>query len=150
MGVQIRAELGFAADIGFYDGTQLVQLIILGLAHQRFGNGGDGGLQLHRTVRPDVGHLGVAQPENVELAVLPVHIAGHLAANDFEPLLVLTDGERAELCQIHDQVPAVVIGRAQNIVKHLVLPEQLHHDVFFFIQIELTEWLHRLSLSIYL
>ena len=140
--VQIRAELAVVEDIGLDDRFHLVQTVVARLAHEHLGDGGDGGLALHRAVGADVRDLGVAEPEDPDPAVVAVHIAGDRAADDLKAVLVLTQRQAAERGEIRDEVSRAVVGRAQRIVQRHAVAQQIDYDVLFLVQKKPSERLH--------
>ena len=88
MGMQVTVELVFIQDIGLDDGLFEGQFIVLGLAHQGLGDGRNGSFQLYRTVRPDIGGLGIVQTEDVDPAVVGVDIAGNGSPDYFQAMVI--------------------------------------------------------------
>ena len=142
MRVQIRAKLAFAADVGFDERFFGVQTVVLCLAHQGFGDGGNVRLALDRAVGIDIRHLGVRQPQHIDRAVALVDIARHLAGDDFQPVLTGAQRQSAEVRKIRDQIALGMIGRAQHIGHALLRQAQLNDDVLFLIQIKRSEQSH--------
>ena len=142
VGVQVGAELAVGADVGLHDGLLQPQPVVLGLAHQGFGNGGDGGLQLHPAVGVDVGDLGAAEAQDIHLPVVAVVVTGDLPADDLQPVFVLLGVQGTEPGQVRDEVAGVVVRRADDVEKPLALHGQLHRDVLLPIQIKLSECDH--------
>ena len=140
--VQVGAEFAVIEEIGLHDRLRHAEAVIPRLAHQHLRDRGNRGLHLHAAVREDVRDLRVAHAEDIKPPVLPVHIAGNLAADDLESGFIEGERQLAELRQIRDQVAAVVVRRAQAVAKTLALHRELHHDVLFLVQIKLTESLH--------
>ena len=136
MGVKIRPELAFPEDIGLHDGLPEAQPIVLRLAHERLGDGGNGGLPLDPPVRIDVRNLGVQKPEYVEHPVLAVNIAGQLPPDHLQAVRIRVQRKTAEKGQVGDQIARAVVRRAQNIADLLLFQEQLHLYVLFLIQIK--------------
>ena len=147
MRMQVGPELMLPPDVGLHEGLAKIQMIVLCLAHERLGNRRHVGLSLNFTVRINVRHLRIIQTEDIDLPVVPVYIAGNLAANDFEPALVKADRQITERGKVRDQIPGLMIGRPENVGELSVLAVELHNNIFFLIQIELTEFLHSDSFS---
>ena len=144
VGVQIGAELAVAENIGLDDGFRHAQAVVLGLAHQSLGDGRDAGLHFHAAVREDVGDLGVAHAEDVELPVVAVDVAGHAAADDLQSLVVKGQRQLTEPGQIGDEVAGAVIGRAQDILEFIALAVELDDDILFLVEIKASERRHGL------
>ena len=149
VGVQVRAEFVLTPDICLDDRPLLVQPVVLGLAHQRLGNGRDLRLHLHSSVRIDVGHLGIPQPENVDQPVVAVDIARHRSPDHQKAVLSLRERQPAERRQVPDQISGAVVGRGEDEVHDgrtagliLRLFVQVHDDVLLFIQIKALKPLH--------
>ena len=146
VGVHVRVQVGpefiFPGDIGLDQRLPGAQPVLPGLAHQRLGDGGNGGLALARPVRIDVGDLGVAKPQGIDGPVGSVDIAGHLSPDDLEPVFVEAQGQTAQTGQIGDQVAGLVVGRPQHIGQRLPLHMQIYDDILFFIQIKMSEIRH--------
>ena len=148
MRVQVRAEFVLAPYIGLYDRPSDVEPVILGLAHQRLGDRRNVRLHLDSSVRIDIGHLRVPEPENIEQPVVTVNIARHCPADDQKAVFAFGEREAAERRQVPDQVPGPVIGRREEeahdslFVCHAFLPVQIYDHIFFFIQVKALKPLH--------
>ena len=142
MTVQVRAKLTVGVNVGFDDRSRHVQTIILGLAHEDLGDGGNGSLALDLSARIDVGDLGVADAQDVQHPVVSVHVAGDRPFNDFQPLFVPAQRKLAQAGQVGDQVSGVVIGGAKHIAQFVPVPKQIHHDILFLVQIKAAEKRH--------
>ena len=142
--MQVGLKLAVGADVGFHDGLFQPQAVVLGLTHQGFGDGGDGGLQLHPAVGVDVGDLGAAQAQDVHLPVVAVVVAGDLPADDLQTVFVLLGIQGTEPGQVGDEVAGVVVRCADDVEKPLALHRELHRDVLLPIQIKLSECDHGL------
>ena len=148
VGMQIRAEFRLLQHVGLDDGPLGVQLVVLGLGHERLGNSGDRRLHLHPPIRIDIGDLGIAQPEDVKLSVVLVYVGGHLAPDDLQPVPVQGQGQAAELCQLGDQIARLMVRRSDGVVQDASAPVQIHNDVLLLIQIKPSERRHVLTLPI--
>ena len=148
MRMQIRPELMLPPDVGLHESFAKIQMIVLCLTHERLGNRRHIGLSLDLSVRIDIRHLRIIQTEDINFPVVPVYIAGNLAANDFETALVKADRQIAERGKVRDQIPGLMIGRPENVGELSVLAVELHNNIFLLIQIELTEFLHSDSFSL--
>ena len=134
VGVQIRMEFALAADIGLDKRLLHAQTVILGLAHQGFGDGGNRRLELHIPVGENVGDLRAAQAQNVHAAVAPIIVAGYLAPDDKQAVLVRRRLKPEELREISDQVPRVVVRCAHDIPHPFPLHVEVDDNVLLPIQ----------------
>ena len=132
--MQIGVELAVAADIGFDNGFLNPEAIVLRLAHQRLGDGRNGGFQLNGSVRVDICNFRVAQPENIHPAVITVIIAGDLIPDDFEPVFIFRCFQGAQFCQIGDQIARMMVRRADYMEKTVPFHVEIYHDVLFAVQ----------------
>ena len=149
VGVQIGVEFAVVENIGLDDGARDTQPIILCLAHQRLRNGRDRGFHLHRTVRIDVGDLGVSHAEDPKPPVFAVHIAGHGPADDFQSALVLIQRQLTEPGKVRDKVARIVVRRAQHIGELFPLPIEIDQDVPLLVQTEASEIRHALTSALF-
>ena len=139
MGVQVCAELGFAADVGLNNCFFDTQAVVLGLAHQGLGDGRHGGLHLDPAVREDVRHLRIAQPENVHQAVVPVVVAGNLAPDHQQSLVAGFRFQAAQPGQVPDQVAGMMVRRTDLMEQAVFLHVEVDHDVLLPVQKELLK-----------
>ena len=149
MCMQVRAELIIPGDIGLDQGLPGAQAVFFGLAHQGLGNGGYGGLTFNGPVRIDVGYLGIPQPEYINRPVTVVYIAGDLPLYDLKTVLIEADLQTAKTGQVGDQVAGRVIRGTQYIGKILPFLININDDVFFLVQIEMSEYCHAMSPACY-
>ena len=145
MRMQVRAELALAADIGFHDRLGHAQLVFPCLAHQGLGNGGNRSLQLHPSVREDVGDLRVSQPQDVHLPVVPVVVTGNLVPDHLQAMVILCGFQAAEPGQVGDQVAGMVVRRPDGIKQAVSLHAEVDRNILFLIQVELLKKDHALS-----
>ena len=95
MGVKIRPEFTVAPDIGFYDGLFNPEPVVLGLAHQGFGDCRDGGFPLYGSVGINIGHFRVAESENIHHPVVSVQVRGHFSPYYQQAVFILRCPETA-------------------------------------------------------
>ena len=148
MSMEIRAEFVVPGDIGFDQSMPGTQSIALGLAHQGLGDGGDGGFFLNRPVRINIGDFGISEPQNIDGPVGVVNIAGNFSPHYFELFFIKADRQAAEAGQIGDQIACRVVGSAQRVRHRLVFHIEVCNNVFFFIQIEVSENCHIICSSL--
>ena len=146
MCVQIRMEFAVVKNIGFNNRLCDAEAVILRLAHQGFGNGGDRGFHLHTSVGKNIGDLCVSHPENIQPAVCAVNITGNHSPDYLQALFIISQRKITEFCKIGNQVPAVMVRRPQHIVKSIALQKEINDDILFLIQIKLTKQSHRILL----
>ena len=148
--VEVGAEFAVFEDVGLDDGLRLAQTVAARLAHEHLGDGRNGGLELHGAVGKDVRDFRVSHAEDPESPVLAVDVAGDRAADDLQPVLVLAQRQGTQRRKIRDEISRAVVRRAQQTAQRLTVTEQLHHDILFFVQIELSEPLHgRTSVALF-
>ncbi len=139
MGMQVGMEFALRADIRLDDRLLLPGAVVLGLAHQGFGDCGNGGLHLHPAVRVDVGHLGIAQAEDVHPPVFPVKVAGDLPADHQQSLLPGLCLQPAQPGQVGDQVARMVVRGADHMEQPVPLHIEVHHNILLPVQEKLLE-----------
>ena len=140
--MEIRAEFVIPGDIGLDQCLPGAQAIALGLAHQRFCDGRNGGLAFDRPVRIDIGDLGIPQAQNIDGSVGVVYIAGDFPPHHFEFLFIKADRQTAEAGQVGDQIACGVVGGPQHIGERLTLHVKFYDNILFFIQIKMSESCH--------
>ena len=145
VGMQVCPEFAVGADIGFHDRLFHAQAVILGLAHQGFGNSRNGCLELHPAIRIDVGDLCVAQAENVHPFIVPVAVAGDFVPDHRQAVFVRTGFQSAQPGQVFDQVAGPVVRGPDHIVQALSLQVQIHRHILFPIKVEFLEENHSVS-----
>ena len=139
VGMQVGMELALRADIRLDDCFLLPGAVVLGLAHQGLGDRGNGSLYLHPTVRVDVGHLGIAQAEDIHPPVFPVEIAGNFPADHQQPLLPGLCFQPAQPGQVGDQVAGMVVRGADHMEQAVPLHIEVHHNILLPVQEKLLE-----------
>ena len=149
MRMQVRAELIIPGDIGLDQGLPGTQAVFFGLAHQGLGDGRYGGLAFNGPIRINICHLGIPQPEYIDRPVTVVYIAGDLPLYDLETIFIEADFQTAQTGQVGDQVAGRVVRGAQYIGKILPFLIDIYYDVFFLVQIEMSEYCHAMSPACY-
>ena len=134
MGMKIRAEFHIPQNIGLEYGLRSIQAIILGLAHQGFGNRRDRGLHLDPPVGIYIRHLGVCKTQNIDFLIACIDVAGNLPANHLKTLFIHRKRQAAESGEVPDQISRMVIGRLQLVIQASSLPEEADNHVLLIVQ----------------
>ena len=134
MGMKIRAEFHVPQDISLKYGLRSIQTIILGLAHQGFGNRRDRSLHLDPPVGVDIRHLGVCEAQNIDLLIACIDVAGNLPANHLQTLFIHRKRQTAESGEVPDQISRMVIGSLQLVIQASSLPEEADNHILLIIQ----------------
>ena len=148
VGVQVGAEFRLAADVGLDQRLARVEAVVLRLAHERFRDGGDVRLALDRAVGVDVRDLGIGEPQDIDLAVALVDVAGHFSLDDFQPVLPHAQRQAAEMREVRDQIALRVIRRAQRVAQALRRHVERDDDVLFLVEIKLPKRRHKTPPSV--
>ncbi len=104
-----------------------------------------GGLAFNGPIRINICHLGIPQPEYIDRPVTVIYIAGDLPLYDLKAILIKADLQTAQTGQVGDQVAGRVVRGAEHIGKILPFLIDINDDVFFLVQIEMSEYCHTLS-----
>ena len=141
VGMEVCGEFHFLPDIGLDQCLPEGKLVVLGLAHEGFCDGGDHGIDLNLAVRVDVRQLGSVQPENIDPLTVALDVAGNPARDDGSaiPEGGLLPGDSR---QIVDQIVRLMVDGMDGIRQHRTVHAQSHHDILFLVQIEFSKVAH--------
>ena len=141
MGMQVCGKFHFLPDIGLHQGFPEGELIILGLAHEGLGDGGDHGIDLDLAVRVDVRQLGAVEPEDIDPLTVALDVAGDPTFNDPPSLpergLLAGDGG-----QIVDEVVRLMVNGMDRVGQHGLIHPKGHHNVLFLVEIQFSKIAH--------
>ena len=139
MSMQISVKLAFASDISLDQGLFDTKAIVLGLAHQGFGDGRDGSLEFNASVGEDVRHFCPAQAQDIHPAIVSVKIARNISPDHEQTGFLLRCPAIEEFGQVPDQIPRMVVRRPHNVVHTLAFHIEVDNDILLPIQIKLLK-----------
>ena len=144
VGVEVGGQLHFFRHIGFDQSFPEGILVILGLAHQCFGNSGNQRIDLDLAVGVDVCQLGAVETENIHPLPIAFDVAGNFPAdNGFSVLYCgFLSGSGS---QIVDEVVGLMITHRNRVAQDRLFHVQTHHDILFFIKINASEVAHNIT-----
>ena len=107
--MQVGTEFIISADIGLNDRSKLIERVFFGLTHQGLGDGRDTCLTFYRSVRIDIGYLGVPQAEDIYCTVILIDITGDDSPDDLITLFIFLQGKITKTGKIRNQVAGMMI-----------------------------------------
>ena len=140
IGTQLQLLLDIGLDQGFPEGIS----VVLGLAHEGLGDGGDQRIDLHRSVGIDVGQFQTIDPQDIHPLTIAFDIAGNVPG-DHSAAIPAHRGPAGNPGQIVDQIVGLVICGIDGVGKLFLLHIQLHHDILFLIQVNCSKAGHTIT-----
>ena len=140
--MKIRAELHFRANICLHDRLRNTQVVMLGLWHQRFWNSWNRRFHFYRSIRIDIGDLGVAKTEDINQPMIGIIITGNRSPNDKQSGFIPAELQFTEFRKISNQVSSRMVRGAQGILHGFPYPIENYNNVFFLIKIKVCEFVH--------